>query len=60
MSQASWRKSSYSGGGGGNCVEVCVGQQAVKVRDTKNNGTGPELAISSSEWRRFVARVKAS
>jgi hypothetical protein len=33
---------------------------AVKVRDTKDQGTGSVLAFSPSEWRRFVAKVKAS
>lgn len=31
-----WRKSSYSGGEGDNCVEVAVRPGGVRVRDTKD------------------------
>ena len=30
-----WRKSSYSGNGGGNCVEVAAGRR-VRVRDSQD------------------------
>ena len=53
-----WRKSSYSGNGGGNCVEV--GQaDGVLVRDTTDR-TGPVLAFSADAWQRFAATVKRS
>ena len=51
-----WRKSSYSGNGGSDCVEV--GGRVV-VRDTKNR-TGPVLEITPSAWRRFADQVKRS
>jgi hypothetical protein len=56
-----WRKSSYSGGNGGNCVEVGVptGDDRVLVRDTKDR-QGPVLAFTPQMWRRFAHRVKAS
>ena len=39
-----WRKSSYSGNGGGNCVEVASNlPDGVAVRDSKNPD-GPRLA----------------
>jgi hypothetical protein len=54
-----WRKSTYSGGNGGNCVEV--GQQVgrVLVRDTKDR-TGAVLAVGADVWRRFAATVRES
>ncbi len=54
-----WRKSSYSGNGGANCVEVGARAEAdhVLVRDTKDRG-GPVLRVSPSAWRRFAAQVK--
>jgi hypothetical protein len=54
-----WRKSSYSGGNGGNCVEVgnCVGARPVMVRDTKDQ-RGPVLAFTGPAWRNFAERVK--
>lgn len=54
-----WRKSSYSGQGGGNCVEVAAlpdGSHA--VRDSRDPD-GPVLRFSADEWQTFVRRVKA-
>jgi hypothetical protein len=58
---ATWRKSSYSGGNGGNCVEVGVRAEAgrVLVRDTKDR-QGPVLAISPKTWRQFANEVKTA
>jgi len=58
--EARWRKSSYSGNGGGTCVEVGEGRHRVLVRDTKQNGAGPILRFSPAVWRRFAAQVKRS
>jgi hypothetical protein len=55
---ARWRKSSYSGNGGGTCVEVGQARRGVLVRDT-NDRPGPVLRFSPAVWRRFAARVKA-
>jgi uncharacterized protein DUF397 len=55
-----WRKSSYSGGSGGNCVEVAEHDDRVMVRDTKASGTGPVLRFSPASWRRFAEQVKRS
>jgi Domain of unknown function (DUF397) len=52
-----WRKSSYSGSNGGECVEVADGKQAVMVRDTKDSGNGPVLAFTASAWSRFIASI---
>ena len=53
-----WRKSSYSGNGGGSCVELASQSGRVLVRDTQDR-TGPTLAFSPAAWRKLVAEVKA-
>ncbi|MFF3993550.1 DUF397 domain-containing protein [Streptomyces cyaneofuscatus] len=52
-----WRKSSYSGGANGDCLEVADGQATVPVRDSKTP-TGPALAFSPQGWIQFVSAVK--
>jgi Domain of unknown function (DUF397) len=52
-----WRKSSYSGHGGQNCVEAGHALGAVLIRDTKDNGLGPVLRVTASDWRRFTAII---
>lgn len=48
----------YSGGQGGNCVEVAQPMaDIVAVRDGKNPD-GPELAFSPSRWQEFTRRLK--
>jgi Domain of unknown function (DUF397) len=54
-----WRKSSYSGGQGGNCVEVGASAPIVAVRDTKDR-EGPSLAFSAEAWRTFACSLKRS
>jgi Domain of unknown function (DUF397) len=51
-----WRKSSYSAGGNGNCVEVGFGV-TIGVRDTKDR-TGGTLEFDRSTWTTFVSAVK--
>ena len=53
-----WRKSSYSGNGGSDCVEVSGHPGRVLVRDTKDR-PGPVLGFSPAAWRRFAEQVKA-
>lgn len=50
-----WFKSSYSGSGGGDCVEVAADLDAVYVRDSKAAGNGPVLRVGQGEWAAFVA-----
>ncbi|MGD0063297.1 MAG: DUF397 domain-containing protein [Streptosporangiaceae bacterium] len=52
-----WRTSSYTGNGGGNCVEVSDARRSVLVRDTKDR-SGPVLRFSQVAWRRFADLVK--
>lgn len=53
-----WRKSSYSGGNGGQCVEVAEFPGAVGVRDSKNP-TGPALEFERGAFAAFISGVKA-
>lgn len=59
-SSATWRKSSRSPSGGGNCVEVACVDRVVLVRDSKAVPTGPVLRFSPEEWVGFVRFVAAS
>ena len=52
-----WRKSSYSGGNGGACLEVGKHGGSVLVRDSKL-ASGPELPFASGAWTEFLATLK--
>lgn len=52
-----WRKSSYSGSGGGDCAEVASTPGAVLVRDSKDPD-GPRLGVGVRAWQEFTDRVK--
>jgi hypothetical protein len=53
---ARWRKSSRSGGNGGECVEVAfLDDGRVAVRDSKDAGHGPALVFTPGEWAAFAA-----
>lgn len=53
-----WRKSSYSGNGGANCVETGSVSGAVLIRDTKDRGNGPVLRVTPVAWCRFTASIR--
>jgi Domain of unknown function (DUF397) len=57
MSSAIWRKSSYGGANGGNCIEIAVAARTVAVRDSKDPD-GPVLAFGQNHWQRFANQVK--
>ncbi|MFB0625919.1 DUF397 domain-containing protein [Streptomyces sp. AB3(2024)] len=58
LDAATWRKSSYSNGDGGNCVEVADGLAGlVPVRDSKVTG-GPVIVLSAAAWGPFVTALK--
>ncbi|MBV9450971.1 MAG: DUF397 domain-containing protein [Streptosporangiaceae bacterium] len=59
VSNVRWRKSSFSGGNGGNCVEVAGRDGVILVRDTKAHGHGPVHRYTPAGWRAFVAGVRA-
>ena len=48
-----WRKSSYSSGPNGMCVEVSAQVARTLVRDSKFP-TGPVIEFSSGAWRSFI------
>jgi hypothetical protein len=59
VTRAVWRKSSYSSGNGGQCVEVARNlPDVVAVRDSKNP-EGPALVFTPEEWRAFLDGVRA-
>jgi hypothetical protein len=58
-SPVTWRKSTYSGGNGGNCVEIGQTAGLVMVRDTKDRA-GAVLAVGVDAWRLFAAMVRES
>jgi len=51
-----WRKSSYSDGNGGNCVEVASASD-VTVRDTADRD-GITLTFSTEAWQTFTSTLK--
>ncbi|MFP1626311.1 DUF397 domain-containing protein [Streptomyces sp. 5K101] len=58
LTASAWRKSSYSGGSGGECLEVGDGHpDIVPVRDSKNPD-GPHLIFPAAAWSMFVADLK--
>ncbi|MFD5649974.1 DUF397 domain-containing protein [Streptomyces sp. NPDC127039] len=62
VSWVAWRKSSYSNGDGGHCVEVADGIPGlVPVRDSKvsrdGGGNGPVLLLTARAWAPFVTAL---
>jgi hypothetical protein len=56
-SAATWRKSSFSGASGAQCVEAGSLPGAVLVRDTTNRDGGT-IAFSAQAWKSFAASIK--
>jgi hypothetical protein len=60
LTNAEWRKSSFSGSNGGGCVEVARNLPGVvAVRDSKDR-EGPALVVTAYEWRDFLDGVRAA
>lgn len=58
LTQAAWRKSSYSNSDGGQCVEVSDDfPGVVPVRDSKVT-SGPVLAFPAHAWQAFVQTLR--
>jgi hypothetical protein len=58
VTRVMWRKSSYSSGNGGNCVEVSSSLPGIiAVRDSKNV-PGPHLEVTDQAWSAFVTGIK--
>ncbi|MFF4017836.1 DUF397 domain-containing protein [Streptomyces sp. NPDC001843] len=58
LSTALWRKSSYSNGSGGECVEVAVQHpDGIPVRDSKRAQDGPVLLFRPLTWIAFLGSL---
>ena len=64
LTGAPWRKSSYSSGNGGACVEVAVvpgskegSDYVITMRDSKDPD-GPVLTFTPDEWKAFTLGVQ--
>ena len=64
LTGAPWRKSSYSSGNGGACVEVAVvpgskegSDYVITMRDSKDPD-GPVLTFTPAEWKAFTLGVQ--
>jgi hypothetical protein len=58
FSRTAWRKSTHSGNGGGNCIEVADVTRHVAVRDSKNPD-GPRLTFAREAWRAFSRDIQS-
>lgn len=56
FTDAVWFKSSYSGQGGDECVEVAFEDGSVGVRDTKDR-VGGHFVLKGVGWRAFLESV---
>jgi len=56
-SAAVWRKSTKSGDGSGNCVEVCLTGRSVVLRDS-HDPAGSVLELSRDAWLVFVKAIR--
>ena len=58
LTNALWRKSTYSNGEGGNCVEVADGVPGiVPVRDSKVSAAGPVIVVGVDAWAEFIGSL---
>jgi Domain of unknown function (DUF397) len=53
-----WRKSSYSGANGGQCVEVASAED-IAVRDTVDRA-GVTLQFSPKAWQQFTRSLRSA
>jgi hypothetical protein len=51
-----WRKSTYSGANGGDCIEVAR-EDDILIRDSKNSD-GEILRVPFYAWKNFVASLR--
>jgi len=52
-----WRKATFSGNGGGDCVEVANSTRAVLVRDSKDRDSAI-LGVPAEAWADFIASLR--
>ncbi|MCC3776019.1 DUF397 domain-containing protein [Streptomyces sp. UNOB3_S3] len=54
-----WRKSSHSGPGNGDCLQVANPHRTtVHIRDSKTAPDGPALSIPTQAWETFIAALR--
>jgi len=64
LSRVTWRKSSYSNGMGGSCVEIAPlagipgTNDDIAIRDSKDPH-GPALTFAARQWRELAAAIKS-
>ena len=54
-----WRKSSFSSGSGGNCVEVAELPNGGRAVRHSKDPAGPAIAYTAAEWEAFLLGVRA-
>ncbi|TLS41832.1 DUF397 domain-containing protein [Streptomyces montanus] len=52
-----WIKSSYSGGQGGECVEVAIAPTTIHIRDSKNPAAAA-LMVTPTTWSAFLQAAR--
>ena len=57
VNTAAWRKSSHSGGTGGECVELASTPETIAIRDSKDPN-GPKLLMGRHEFTALLASLK--
>ncbi|WP_214103907.1 DUF397 domain-containing protein [Acrocarpospora catenulata] len=59
LANAAWRKASFSGDNGGNCIEVApLSNGRVGIRDTEAPNQQP-FVVSATAWKAFVDAAKS-
>lgn len=56
LTEAQWRKSTYSGDQGGDCVEIAALPSTIAIRDSKNP-QGPALRFDITAFGDFVRHL---
>lgn len=51
-----WFKSSFSANNA-SCVEIKFDNEVVRIRDTKDHGTGPPITTGAAQWRAFLNQI---
>jgi hypothetical protein len=59
ISEYAWARSTYSGGGGDNCVEAALRPEADLIRDSKDTRRG-HAAVRPAAWSAFTAHAAES
>lgn len=52
-----WFKSSYSGGAGGECIEIAPTPATIHIRDSKSPALGT-LAVPPAAWSAFLGLAR--